>query len=145
MLHAGLYYKPCSVKAQVCVAGARRLGAWVESRNLPLNACGKVIVPHARAGPQLDVLAERGLANGATVESGMNPAAAADPPSPQRQRSCSPSPNTAVVKPIAVVRRLQQELQEQGVSVLRGSTTGECNPTCDKFGWHTAAQSVTAI
>jgi L-2-hydroxyglutarate oxidase LhgO len=69
VLHAGLYYKPGSIKAQVCVGGARRLRAWVEERGLPLNSCGKVIVPpRPELDGQLDVLAERGTANGATVE-----------------------------------------------------------------------------
>ena len=45
VLHAGLYYKPGSLKAKVCVEGARRLRDWVEERGLPLNPCGKVIVP----------------------------------------------------------------------------------------------------
>ena len=109
VLHAGLYYKPGSVKAQVCVGGARRLRAWVQERGLPLNACGKVIVPQRPdLDSQLDVLAERGSANGATVEFWDE----------QQLRELIPearsasgralwSPNTAVVKPITVVRRLQ--------------------------------------
>ena len=69
VLHAGLYYKPGSVKAKVCVGGANRLRAWVQERGLPLNACGKLIVPpRPELDPQLDVLAERGRANGAQVE-----------------------------------------------------------------------------
>jgi len=61
VLHAGLYYKPESLKAQVCVAGARRLRAWVEGRGLPINPCGKVIVPpRAELDPRLDVFAESG-------------------------------------------------------------------------------------
>ena len=60
VLHAGLYYKPGSLKAQVCVAGARRLRRWVEERGLPINPCGKVIVPpRAELDAQLDVLATR--------------------------------------------------------------------------------------
>ena len=122
VLHAGLYYKPGSVKAQVCVGGARRLRAWVQERGLPLNACGKVIVPpRPDLDSQLDVLAERGSANGATVEFWDE----------QQLRELIPearsasgralwSPNTAVVKPITVVRRLQQELQARGVSFLTG-------------------------
>lgn len=122
VLHAGLYYKPGSVKAQVCVGGARRLRAWVQERGLPLNACGKVIVPlRPDLDSQLDVLAERGSANGATVEFWDE----------QQLRELIPearsasgralwSPNTSVVKPITVVRRLQQELQDRGVSFLTG-------------------------
>ena len=45
VLHAGLYYKPGSLKAKVCVEGARRLRNWVEDNKLPINPCGKVIIP----------------------------------------------------------------------------------------------------
>ena len=34
VLHAGLYYKPGSMKARVCVDGARRLRDWVLERDL---------------------------------------------------------------------------------------------------------------
>ena len=69
VLHAGLYYKPNSLKAKVCVEGAKRLRSWVEKRGLPINPCGKVIVPQKLdLDPQLDVLAQRGRANGAVVE-----------------------------------------------------------------------------
>ena len=120
VLHAGLYYKPGSVKARVCVDGACRLRAWVEERGLPINPCGKVIVPpRAELDSQLEVLAERGRANGATVDfldelqlHELIPEA----------RSASGralwSPSTAVVKPLKVVQRLQQELQQQGVQLI---------------------------
>lgn len=122
VLHAGLYYKPGSVKARVCVGGARRLRAWVQERGLPLNACGKVIVPpRPELDGQLDVLAERGTANGATVEFWDEKQLRELIP---EARSASGralwSPNTAVVKPITVVRRLQQELGQRGVIFLTG-------------------------
>ena len=69
VLHAGLYYKPGSIKSKVCVEGARRLRSWVEQRGLPINPCGKVIVPqNEELDAQLEILAKRGLANGAKVE-----------------------------------------------------------------------------
>ena len=130
VLHAGVYYKPGSVKAQVCVAGARRLRAWVEARGLPINPCGKVIVPpRPDLDSQLDVLAERGRANGASVE--------LLDESQLRQlipeaRSASGralwSPNTAVVKPITVVQRLKQELKERGVRILCGEDGWKAKP-----------------
>jgi L-2-hydroxyglutarate oxidase len=130
VLHAGLYYKPGSVKAQVCVAGARRLRAWVEERRLPLNACGKVIVPpRPDLDGQLDVLAERGRANGALVELwDENQLREAMPEARTASGRAIWSPNTAVVKPITVVRRLQQELQERGVRFLTAQQGWQADP-----------------
>jgi L-2-hydroxyglutarate oxidase len=130
VLHAGLYYKPASVKARVCVSGARRLRAWVEERGLPLNACGKLIVPpRLDLDCQLDVLAERGRANGAVVELWDEIQLRQLVP---EARSASGralwSPNTAVVKPITVVRRLQQELEEWGVRFLQAQKGWTVNP-----------------
>ena len=130
VLHAGLYYKPGSLKAKVCVSGARRLRAWVIDRGLPLNPCGKVIVPpRQELDSQLDLLAERGTANGATVEF----------LDEQQLRELIPeartasgralwSPNTAVVKSIMVVKRLQEELQERGVSFFTGNPGWSVEP-----------------
>ena len=49
-----------------------RLRDWVLERDLPLNPCSKVIVPpRSDLDGQLDVLAERGIANGARLSFGM--------------------------------------------------------------------------
>ena len=124
VLHAGLYYKPGSLKAKVCVDGARRLRDWVKDRNLPLNICGKVIVPpRPDLDEQLDVLADRGRANGATVEFWDEKQLRVLIP---EARSASGralwSPNTAVVKSITVVKCLQQELRERGVSFFNAES-----------------------
>jgi L-2-hydroxyglutarate oxidase len=136
VLHAGLYYKPGSIKAQVCVGGARRLRAWVQERGLPLNACGKVIVPpRPELDGQLDVLAERGTANGASVEFFDEKQLRELIP---EARSASGralwSPNTAVVKPITLVRRLQQELRERGVSFLTDRAGWRAEPERRQLG-----------
>ena len=47
VLHAGIYYPPGTLKAQVCVQGAKRLRAWCEAEYLPVLSCGKVIAPQA--------------------------------------------------------------------------------------------------
>ena len=122
VLHAGLYYKPGTLKARVCVEGARRLRSWVEERELPLNACGKVIVPQ-RAGldKQLEVLAERGRANGASVEFwDSNQLRELIPEARSASGRALWSPNTCVVKPITVIRRLRQDLIDKGVRILEG-------------------------
>ena len=118
VLHAGLYYKPGSLKARVCIEGARRLRNWVEERDLPLNPCGKVIVPpRAELDGQLDILADRGKANGAEVEFwDADQLKELIPEARTASGRALWSPNTAVVKPIRVVHRLRQELAERGVN-----------------------------
>jgi len=130
VLHAGLYYKPESIKAQVCVAGARRLKAWVEDRGLPISHCGKVIVPtRVELDSQLEVLAERGRANGAVVEFCDNKQLRELAP---ETRSASGralwSPSTSVVKPIKVLRRLEQELIDKGVNFIYANQNWRVNP-----------------
>mgnify|MGYP002633126671 CR=1 FL=1 len=130
VLHAGLYYKPGSLKAQVCVSGSRRLRAWVEERQLPLNPCGKVIVPpRADLDPQLDVLAERGRANGAVVEFwDAQQLKELIPEARSASGRALWSPNTAVVKPIKVVKRLRQDLADRGVRFLQDQPHWKARP-----------------
>jgi len=69
VLHAGIYYKPGSLKAKVCINGSRRLQNWIKDRKLTINPCGKIIIPtRSDQDDQLDLLLERGKKNGATVE-----------------------------------------------------------------------------
>ena len=117
VLHAGIYYKPNTLKARVCVDGAQRLKTWIQERNLPLNQCGKVIVPtKEHLDCQLDVLFKRGQENGAHVEFWDEDDLHKKVP---EARSASGralwSPNTTVVKPLIVVQKLQQELSSKGV------------------------------
>ena len=120
VLHAGLYYKPDSLRAKVCVDGARRLRSWIEERDLPLNLCGKFIVPQRpELDSQLDLLAERGRANGAKVVfCDQDQLRELIPEARTTTGRALWSPNTAVVKPIRVIERLRDELIERGVKVL---------------------------
>ena len=69
VLHAGIYYKPESLKANVCISGGKRLKKWIKERSLAINECGKLIIPTKRnLDSQLDLLLERGKKNGAIVE-----------------------------------------------------------------------------
>ena len=117
VIHAGLYYKPDSVKAKVCVPGGKRLKKWIEERSLPLNQCGKVIIPQKEnLDPQLDLLAERGKANGAEVEFWDSIQLKEFIPDARSSTGRALwSPNTSVVKPLTVLKELKKELKEYGV------------------------------
>lgn len=65
VVHAGLYYKPGSFKAQMSVAGNRSIVDFAREHGVPVEVCGKLVVAtDDEEIPALDVLAERAAANG---------------------------------------------------------------------------------
>ena len=65
VIHAGLYYKPGSMKATACALGRERLVRFCEQHDVPFEACGKVVVALTNDEVQrLDELERRGRANG---------------------------------------------------------------------------------
>ncbi|PYV54258.1 MAG: L-2-hydroxyglutarate oxidase [Acidobacteria bacterium] len=65
VIHSGVYYKPGSLKAKMCVEGAAAMVEFCREHNLPLQICGKVIVATTdEEMPRLQVLFERGQSNG---------------------------------------------------------------------------------
>ncbi|MBJ7900682.1 MAG: L-2-hydroxyglutarate oxidase [Cyanobacteria bacterium RI_101] len=69
VIHSGVYYKPGSFKAQFTRVGNRRLVEFCQAQDIAHEICGKVIVAtRAEELGQLEVLYQRGLANGVAVE-----------------------------------------------------------------------------
>ena len=65
VIHAGVYYRPGSLKARLCVEGARDLYSYCEERGVPTTRDGKLVVATREAElPRLDELERRGRANG---------------------------------------------------------------------------------
>src|ERR1700679_4131518 len=65
VIHSGVYYKPGSQKARLCVAGAAAMVEFCSEHGIPHEVCGKVIVATSEAElPRLAQLRQRGEANG---------------------------------------------------------------------------------
>jgi L-2-hydroxyglutarate oxidase len=65
VLHAGLYYKPGSLKARLAVSGIREMVAFCQQHGVPHEICGKMVVAADESEvPRLHNLLERGTQNG---------------------------------------------------------------------------------
>ncbi|MGA9392200.1 MAG: L-2-hydroxyglutarate oxidase [Candidatus Sulfotelmatobacter sp.] len=75
VIHSGVYYKPGSLKAKLCVAGAAAMVEFCREHGIPHLICGKVIVAtREEEFPRLEELRRRGEANGLTGLKSIGPA-----------------------------------------------------------------------
>lgn len=64
VIHSGLYYRPGSLKATLCVTGRHALVQFCDQHDVPYDLCGKLVVATSEAEiPRLDELERRGRAN----------------------------------------------------------------------------------
>lgn len=121
VIHAGIYYAPGSLKARLCVEGARELYEYCERRGVPVERPGKLVVALDEAElPALDELERRGRANGVP---GLRRVGAGE------LREIEPnaagvaalhSAATGVVDFAAVARALREDVEAAGGRVLTG-------------------------
>jgi L-2-hydroxyglutarate oxidase len=121
VIHAGIYYKPGSLKAQLCVDGARRMYEFCEQHGIAHERCGKVIVatdPSQLAG--LDELERRGHANGVRNLRRIDTDELSEIEPHTRGVAALHSPETGIVDYGAVANALAAELRSKGVAVVTG-------------------------
>jgi (S)-2-hydroxyglutarate dehydrogenase len=119
VIHSGIYYKPGSHKARLCVEGARAMTAFCDAHGIPYERCGKVIVATSEAEVgRLHTLYERGTENGVP---GLRMIEADElktiEPQARAIRAIH-SPNTAIVDFAAVAQAMAAALQRAGVRIL---------------------------
>jgi L-2-hydroxyglutarate oxidase LhgO len=133
VLHAGIYYRPHSLKASSCLEGNFLMRAYCREKGLPLLDTGKVIVARNEAElPVLHELYRRATANGARVDVIDERRLQELEPNAKTWREALFSHYTAVTDPRRVVLSLKRDLEVSGkVEFLlnctflgiRGSTT----------------------
>jgi (S)-2-hydroxyglutarate dehydrogenase len=121
VIHAGIYYRPGSLKAELCVAGARALYDYCERRGIPARRAGKVIVAADEAElPGLDELERRGKSNGVPGLRRISPDGLREIEPHARGIAALHSPATGIVDFGEVARALAADLADAGGKVATG-------------------------
>jgi (S)-2-hydroxyglutarate dehydrogenase len=118
VIHAGIYYAPGSLKAQLCVQGARELYEYCETAGIAHERCGKVIIatsPHELA--RLDELERRGKANGVRGLRRVAGSELARLEPHARAIDALYSPDTGLVDFTAVARSYARDIEEAGGTI----------------------------
>jgi L-2-hydroxyglutarate oxidase LhgO len=119
VLHAGFYYTADSLKAKFTVEGSRAMKAYVRSKGLKMNECGKLVVAaNEHEQGQLQELLKRGLKNGSNVRLIDEKEARELEPNVKTYRQALYSPDTASVDPKEVCHSLREDLMVMGVEFV---------------------------
>jgi L-2-hydroxyglutarate oxidase LhgO len=134
VIHAGLYYPPGTLKAQLCVDGAERLYDLCRRRQVPHDRCGKLVVAvDASEVAQLEGLRRLGTANGASGLEIVDAAFVAAREPLVRAHAALWSPNSGPEEAEALVRALTNEAESRGAMIVRASALVEGAPVAEGF------------
>lgn len=119
VIHAGIYYRPGSLKAKLCVEGARLMMEFCERHEVPYERAGKVIVAVEEwEFPILEDLYRRGVGNGVQgLELIDRTRLRALEPHAAGQRALY-SPNTGIVDFGKVTAAMAEQLRRHGCDIL---------------------------
>lgn len=144
VLHAGLYYKPGSVKARMAVQGIRQMVEFCREHQVPHEICGKLVVAaDPEEVPRLHALHERGRQNGLEGLRLLGP---------EEMREIEPHvggvaalrvPQEGIVDYPAVCRALVREIEARGGKVMTGAQVRRMHSRPDGWTLDTTAGDFT--
>lgn len=121
VIHAGVYYRPGSLKARLCVQGAAQLYEYCQQEGIEARRLGKLIIA---TGPQelagLDEIERRARANRVPGIRRCGPQEIAQLEPQARGVAALHSPATGIVDFGSVCARLAEELRRSGAEVRLG-------------------------
>jgi L-2-hydroxyglutarate oxidase LhgO len=140
VIHAGLYYLPGSVKAQLCVRGKALLYEYCAQRGVPHARCGKLIV--ATDESQIELLAQyetRADSNGAGELRRLSAEGTAALEPSVRCLTALHSPSSGIVDTRELIQALAADVEGRDGHIVLGAEFGRAEPVAGGFRVHIAA------
>src|SRR4051795_4190649 len=118
VVHAGLYYKPGSLKAELCAKGRVLIREYCAEHGLPYQQCGKLVVAieEAELG-RFDALEQTATANGVPGLRRIDAAEIREIEPHATGLVALHSPETAITDFVAIARTVAQEIEAAGGAV----------------------------
>jgi L-2-hydroxyglutarate oxidase LhgO len=143
VIHAGIYYKPGSYKAKLCVEGARLMMEFCEENGVRYDRCGKLIVATGEDElSRLQALYERGTANGISGLELIGPERIREIEPHARAVRALYSPNTAITDYRMVSEAMAKRIVDAGGSIFPSSRVRAIKRSDGLFHLETARKTV---
>jgi len=143
VIHAGLYYKPGSLKAQMAVEGARRMVAFCHEHELPYELCGKVVVAtNEEELPRLEELHRRGTENGVLGLTRITAEEITEYEPHATGVAGLWSPNTGIVDYLAVTQKYAEIVQGRGGEIRFNTEVIGISQAAERIILQTSKQEV---
>jgi L-2-hydroxyglutarate oxidase len=122
VVHAGIYYKPGSLKAELCTRGRLLLREFCQERGLPYDECGKLVVAvdPSELG-RLDALERTATENAVPGLRRVDAAEIAEIEPHGAGIAALHSPETAITDYVAVAEAFAADIQASGGRIVLGS------------------------
>ncbi|HEY8091320.1 MAG TPA: L-2-hydroxyglutarate oxidase [Polyangiaceae bacterium] len=145
VIHAGLYYKPGSLKATTCARGRGMLERFCEEHGVRFERCGKVVVATREEEiPRLEELERRGRANGLSGVRRIGPEELKEREPHAAGVAALFVPETGIVDYAEVARAYAAELGKGGAEVRTGARATRIAPQAGGVVVETTAGAVEA-
>lgn len=147
VIHSGIYYAENSLRATLCVRGAKLMRAYADHHGLWMDRCGKLLIPPTEGAlASIPILKARGEANGVEVVA----------VGPEDMRELEPRANThfgealfipvtAVVDPKAVANTVLAEVRALGGQVCYRQEVVRVDATTGVVHTTTAAYAASQV
>ncbi|PSL00920.1 L-2-hydroxyglutarate oxidase LhgO [Murinocardiopsis flavida] len=140
VVHAGLYYRPGSLKARLCRSGAVRLRDYCAEHGIPYQELGKILVAaNAEDAARLDGIEVRAGENGVPGVRRVGPGGLRDLEPHVAGVSGLHSPHTAVTDFAAVAAAMAEDVRLTGGRVVTGAPVVGVRQTTDSASVLTGA------
>jgi len=145
VIHSGIYYAPGSLKAALCVRGARALVEFCQARGIRVERCGKAIVATTPAElPRLETLYRRGQANGVPDVTLMDAGQLREVEPHAAGLKALHVPSTAIVNFRQVAQAYAEVVRARGGTIVTSATALKIVSRSDRLIVHTTAGEFSA-